>query len=164
MNAGARAATGDAILFVHADVTLPNDAVSWVCTALEDNRVVAGAFRTWTVPDTEPAPLWAPLLHLADLRSRYTSLPYGDQALFVRAEIFRALGGFAEIELMEDIDLGRRLCRVGRVVTVPACVVVSGRRFLARPIFYTVVMNLFPLLYRLGVPPRALGSLYGHVR
>lgn len=120
MNAGARVATGDVLLFVHADVTLPSDAVSWIGAALEDPGVVAGAFRTWTVPDAEPAPFWAPLLHVADLRSRYTTLPYGDQALFVRTETFRALGGFAELELMEDVELSRRLRRAGRVVTVPA--------------------------------------------
>ena len=164
MNAGARAASGDVLLFLHADVTLPHDAVRWIDGALEDSAVVAGAFRTWTVPDAQPAPRWAPLLHLADLRSRYAKLPYGDQALFVRAEVFRALGGFAEIELMEDLELSRRLCAAGRVVTLPASVLVSGRRFLARPVFYTLVMNLFPLLYRLGVPPQALSRLYGHVR
>lgn len=164
MNAGARVATGDVLLFVHADVRLPSDAVDWIGAALEDTGAVAGAFRTWTVPDTEPAPFWAPLLHVADLRSRYTSLPYGDQALFVRTESFRALGGFAELELMEDVELSRRLWRVGRVVKVPERVLVSGRRFVARPVFYTLVMNLFPLLYRLGVPPSVLSRLYGNIR
>lgn len=164
MNAGARAASGEVLLFVHADVTLPGDAVRWIRAALSGRAAVAGAFRTWTIADVEPAPRWAPLLHVANLRSRYARLPYGDQALFVRAEVFRALGGFAEIELMEDLELSRRLARAGRVVTVPACVLVSGRRFLARPLFYLAVMNLFPLLYRLGVPPRALSALYGHVR
>jgi rSAM/selenodomain-associated transferase 2 len=164
MNAGAAVATGDVLLFVHADVSLPRDATDWIELALRDGGVVAGAFRTWTIADTEHPPWWAPLLHLADARSRYTSLPYGDQALFVRAETFRALGGFADVQLMEDIELGRRLWRVGRVVTVPASVLVSGRRFLARPVFYTLVMNLFPLLYRLGVSPKTLSNLYGHIR
>jgi hypothetical protein len=106
----------------------------------------------------------SPLLHLADLRSRYTGLPYGDQAAFVRRDVFQAIGGFADLELMEDLDLCRRLRRRGRIVTVPSSVTVSGRRFLARPVFYTFVVNVFPLLYRLGVPDETLSALYGHVR
>ena len=163
MNAGAAAATGDVLLFLHADVTLPIDAASWIEAALRDPAVVAGAFRTWTVADGE-APRWAPLLHLADIRSRYTRLPYGDQAMFVRAGVFRSLGGFAPVELMEDLELSRRLQAVGRIRTVPRSVRVSGRRFVARPVFFTLVVNIFPLLYRLGVPPSTLSALYRHIR
>ena len=125
--------------------------------------VVAGAFRTWTVADAGRS--WAaPLLHLADLRSRYTRLPYGDQALFVRRDAFDRVGGFPDQPLMEDFELSRRLRRVGRIATAPAAVRVSGRRFLSRPIRSAVLMRLFPLLYRLGVPPRVLGRLYGDPR
>lgn len=164
MNAGARAASGDVLLFLHADVTLPDDAISQAVGALRDPGVVAGAFRTWTVADGGAAPLWAPLLHLADLRSRYTRLPYGDQAVFVRAAVFSELGGFPDQPLMEDLELSRRLREVGGVVTVPASVRVSGRRFLTRPAYYTLLVNIFPLLYRLGMPPRVLANLYGHPR
>jgi rSAM/selenodomain-associated transferase 2 len=163
MNAGAGAARGDVLLFLHADVTLPVDAVRWIESALGDPSVVAGAFRTWTVADGE-APRWAPLLHLADIRSRYTRLPYGDQAMFVRADVFRSLGGFAPVELMEDLELSRRLQKVGHIRTVPRSVRVSGRRFVARPVFFTFVVNVFPLLYRLGVSPSTLSALYRHVR
>lgn len=162
MNAGARVAAGDVLLFLHADVRLPPDTVRWIETALADDEVVAGAFRTWTVPDQQT---WlGPLLHLADLRSRYTRLPYGDQALFVRTSVFRDLGGFPDQPLMEDLELSRRLRKVGRICTVPALVHVSGRRFVARPAYYTFLVNAFPLLYRLGVPARALASLYGDPR
>lgn len=163
MNAGARAATGDVLLFLHADVELPSDALRHVAGALADPEVVAGAFRTWTVPDSPGHPL-APLLHLADLRSRYTGLPYGDQALFVRAGVFERVGGFPQQPLMEDLEVSRRLRRVGRIRTVPASVRVSGRRFLARPISTFVVMNAFPVLYALGVSPARLGRMYGNPR
>lgn len=163
MNAGAEIATGDVLLFLHADVYLPPDAVHWIATALADPAVVAGAFRTWTVVEGRRSWL-GPLLHLADLRSRYSSLPYGDQALFVRAEVFRRLGGFRNQPLMEDIELSRRLRDVGQIRTVPASVRVSGRRFLARPAYYALVVNVFPLLYRLGMPLRVLASLYGNPR
>lgn len=166
MNAGAAYASADVLLFLHADVRLPKDAVGHVRRVLSDPRVVAGAFRTWTVCDDPDAPRrWlAPLLHLADVRSRVASLPYGDQALFVRAHAFRRAGGFPAIPLMEDIALSKRLAVLGRIGRAHARVTVSGRRFLERPVFYTAVVNVFPLLYRMGVPPSRLAALYAHVR
>lgn len=159
MNHGAEAATGDVMLFLHADVALPADAERWIEEALSDEAVVAGAFRTWTVPDMGPHWL-APFLHIGDIRSRYSSLPYGDQALFVRAEAFGAAGGFPEIPIMEDLEFARSLQRLGRIRTVRGCVKVSGRRFLAHPIYFLVVMNTLPALYWLGVPVRLLAALY----
>jgi GT2 family glycosyltransferase len=163
MNAGARAATGDVLLFLHADVSLPHGVVQWIEDALKSPETVAGAFQTWTVADQERSWL-EPLLHLADLRSRYTRLPYGDQALFVRTEVFWRLGGFPEQPLMEDLEMSRRLRRAGRIQLVPANVRVSGRRFLTRPLFYTFLVNIFPLLYWLGVSPRRLAAFYGDPR
>ena len=164
MNAGAAAATGDFLLFLHADVRLPEDAAAWVVRLLDDAGTVAGAFRTWTVDDRRRFRWPAPWLHLADLRSRYSRLPYGDQALFVRAAVFRELGGYAPVPLMEDLDFSRRLRVAGRIRVAPVSVIVSGRRFLKRPIYYFLVMNFLPLLYRLGVPPRILVKLYANVR
>jgi rSAM/selenodomain-associated transferase 2 len=163
MNAGARAATGDVLLFLHADVRLPDDAVHRVEEALADSRIVAGAFRTWTVVEGRRSWL-APLLHLADLRSRYSPLPYGDQALFVRAEAFWKAGGFPEQPLMEDLELSRRLRRLGRIRVVDSRVTVSGRRFLARPVFYTFAVNVFPALYAAGVSAVTLKRFYGDPR
>ena len=163
MNAGAAAASGDVLLFLHADVSLPADAGRWIAAALADPTVVAGAFRTWTVAD-DPPPWWAPLLHLADVRSRVTRFPYGDQALFVRRAAFVRVGGFPAQPLMEDIEIARRLRRLGRMVTVPATVRVSGRRFAAHPVRAIVAMRLFPLLYRAGVSPATLVRLYGDPR
>jgi rSAM/selenodomain-associated transferase 2 len=162
MNAGARAASGSVLLFLHADVLLPDNAAEWVERILADNAVAAGAFRTWTVEDA-PGRL-GPLLHLADVRSRYTSLPYGDQALFMRAATFEAVGGFPEQELMEDLEFALRLRRLGKIRTAKASVRVSGRRFVARPIFYTLLVNVFPLLYRAGVPPHVLARYYADIR
>jgi GT2 family glycosyltransferase len=163
MNEGAKYATGDVLLFLHADARLPAGATSWIAEALSEPDVVGGAFLIWTV--TEERRSWlAPLLHLADLRSRYTGLPYGDQALFVRADVFRQLGGFPELPILEDLEFSRRLRGVGRIRTVPASVSVSGRRFLAGPLYYAALMKLIPLLYRLGISPQALASVYGHPR
>jgi rSAM/selenodomain-associated transferase 2/rSAM/selenodomain-associated transferase 1 len=159
MNAGAAAASGDAILFLHADVSLPPDAAALIDRALGQPGAIAGAFKTWTISDTRESRLGF-LLHLADLRSRYTSLPYGDQAIFVNARVFRELGGYPDQPLMEDLEFSRRLKRRGKIVRVPANVIVSGRRFIERPIYYAILMNLFPLLYRMGVPAASLARFY----
>jgi rSAM/selenodomain-associated transferase 2 len=161
MNHGARLAGGDVLLFLHADVSLPPDAATQIAAALGDPRTVAGAFRTWHIAEDGRS---APWLHLADLRSRYTGLPYGDQALFVRRDVFWKAGGFPDQPLMEDLELSRRLRRLGRIATVPARVRVSGRRFLAHPIRDTLLVNAFAFLYRLGVPAASLARLYRDVR
>jgi hypothetical protein len=163
LNRGAAAATGEVLLFLHADVELPADARERIASALADPEVVAGAFRTWTV-DEGRSPRLAPWLHLGDLRSRYSRLPYGDQALFVRAAVFRRVGGYPEQPLMEDLELARRLRRAGRIRIVPARVRVSGRRFLARPLYYFLLVNFMPLLYACGVSPVRLTRLYGDPR
>ncbi len=167
LNAGARHALTQpqarALLFLHADCGLPEGFGADIAAALADPTVVGGAFRTWTVDDTGRSRL-GPLLHLADLRSRYTSLPYGDQAPFMRATAYEAAGGYPDQPLMEDLEMSRRLRDLGRVRTVQSRVQVSGRRFIARPIFYTAMVNVFPALYRLGFSAETLSRLYRHVR
>src|SRR5215468_6895485 len=163
MNAGARAAGGDVLLFLHADASLPRDAAAWVERTLAEPGVVAGAFRVRTRADGGHNWL-GPLLRLADLRSRTTRLPYGDQAVFVRREAFHRVGGFPVQPLMEDVELARRLRCLGRIRIVPAEVQVSGRRFLAQPVRAVLAMRFFPTLYRLGVPPERLARLYGNPR
>ncbi|TAK17211.1 MAG: glycosyltransferase [Acidobacteria bacterium] len=163
MNAGAMFASGDVLLFLHADVTLPSNAAALIHRALEDPSVVAGAFRTRTI--AEGSTRWVRhWLWMADIRSRVARLPYGDQALFVRRHAFARAGGFPAQTLFEDFEISRRLRHIGRIATLPASVVVSGRRFLARPFFYLVAMNTMPILYRLGVPVETLSRMYGAVR
>jgi len=162
-NAGAREATGEVLLFLHADTSLPAGARTRIEGTMADDGVVAGAFRVRTVADVGRNRL-GPLLALADVRSRVTRLPYGDQALFVRRAVFERVGGFPDEPLMEDVALSRRLRAQGRIVTVPAIVRVSGRRFLAHPVTSTLALWTFPMLHRLGVPPRVLARWYGNPR
>lgn len=163
MNAGAEATSSDVILFLHADVRLPTAATRWISEMLKEPTVVAGAFRTRTVADHHHG--WAArILFLADVRSRYSRLPYGDQAIFVRSAVFKQLGGFPAQPLMEDLEFSQRLRRAGGIRIAPATVRVSGRRFLTRPVYYTLLVNVFPLFYRLGVPPNVLASFYGNPR
>ena len=165
MNEGARRATGDVLLFLHADVSLPADAASHIRRTLAHPGTAAGAFQTRTVAEEgTPRPWWSLLLHLADLRSRYSRLPYGDQTLFLRRDVFQRAGGFPEIPLMEDLAVSRKLSALGVVLTIPAQVTVSGRRFIERPFYYTLLVNVFPLLFRLGVPASMLAVWYGDSR
>jgi rSAM/selenodomain-associated transferase 2 len=162
-NAGARAASGDTLLFLHADAALPPGAAAVVDRQLATPKVIAGAFRTW-----HRAERWgrrrAALLHLADLRSRYSPRPYGDQAIHLRAATFERIGGFPEMALMEDLELSLRLRRLGRIAVAGERVEVSGRRFESAPLYQTALVNVFPLLYLLGVPPSVLARLYGDPR
>lgn len=104
MNAGAAATGGEVLLFLHADTRLPSGAAAQIRGVLAEPGTVAGAFRTWTVnDDPRGRRRWlAPLLHLADVRSRVRRLPYGDQALFVRRDAFEAVGS-PPLPLMEDL-------------------------------------------------------------
>ena len=101
---------------------------------------------------------------LADVRSRYSSILYGDQAMFMTAAVFAQVGGFPEIALMEDVAMSRNLRHLGRVAVCKRRVQVSGRRFESAPIYQTLIVNLFPLLYAAGVSPRTLARLYGNPR
>ena len=163
LNAGARVATGDALWFAHADVRLPADGLALIARTLAEPAVAAGAFRIRTVPDGARgwAARWLPL---ADLRSRYTRLPYGDQAVFVRRHLFEAAGGFPDQPLFEDLELSRRIRRLGHVRAVRSTVEVSGRRFMARPFYYAAAMTVLPVLYRVGVSAATLARAYRPVR
>ncbi|HEV8583375.1 MAG TPA: TIGR04283 family arsenosugar biosynthesis glycosyltransferase [Methylomirabilota bacterium] len=129
MNAGAAAATGRVLLFLHADSVPPPDALARIASALADPRAGGGAFA-----HRFAEPVWSlRAISLIDrARYRLTRNWYGDQGIFVRAEVFRALGGYRDLRLMEDLDFSQRLKRRGRSVLVNVPVVTSGRRFLAR--------------------------------
>ncbi len=166
MNAGAAAVTGDALFFLHADVELPPAAALHIRQTLQDDRWIAGVFRTWTYNDPRAEGAWrfGPLIHVADLRSRLTRYPYGDQGLFVRRADFEGLGGFPDVALMEDLAFSHILTAHGRIRVAPARVRVSGRRWQQRPLFTIAVMNTFPMLYRLGVSTETLARVYGVIR
>jgi rSAM/selenodomain-associated transferase 2 len=126
MNAGAAIANGDVFFFLHADSFPPLDALAEIQTALQDHRVVGGAFEH----RFEEA-VWSLRLISWINRRRYflTRNYYGDQGIFVRAEIFRFLGGYRDV-FMEDLDFSQRLKRLGRTKVIPKFIVTSGRRFL----------------------------------
>jgi rSAM/selenodomain-associated transferase 2 len=165
LNAGAAATSAPLLVFVHADALVPPDAAAWIVDILGRPGVSGGAFRTYTLHDgAGPPSRLAPWLRLADVRARLGRVAYGDQAIFVRREIFDELGGFPDQPLMEDVELSRRLRRRGVMPIVPRDVLVSGRRFVAHPLWATLCCHTFPLLYDLGVSPARLIKLWTAIR
>ena len=157
MNAGARVAVGDVLLFLHADTTLPPDALALIDDAL--------AGHAWGRFDVRIAgrSRWLPIVAgLMNLRSRLTGIATGDQALFMRREVFDAVGGFPDQALMEDVELCKRL---RRHAGAPAClrdkVVTSGRRWDERGAWRTIVlMWRLRWLYWRGVSADRLAAAY----
>jgi uncharacterized protein len=163
LNRGAAAAHGDALLFLHADCHLPAGWYEAVTASLADPGVALGCFRLHTEPppgasDSVAARCWWRLL---DLRGRGLGRPYGDQALFVRREVFVRVGGFPEIPLMEDVAFVANCLEVGRLDRVPLAVRTSARRFAARPWRSRLATATFPTLFRLGMSPARLARWYG---
>jgi rSAM/selenodomain-associated transferase 2 len=162
MNAGAAAAGGSVLLFLHADTALPARAPERIAAALADPAVVGGAFRLGIASDDRFLKLVA---GAANLRTRLTGVFYGDQAPFVRRAAFDALGGFPPFPVMEDVAFGRRLKRLGRVVLLEAPVATSARRWeRENPLFTTARNTALLSLFLLGVSPRRLARWYRPVR
>jgi rSAM/selenodomain-associated transferase 2 len=158
MNAGAARASGEVLLFLHADTRLPAAAPSAVEAALRDRRVVGGGFA---LRFDEPGPIYEVMAWSTTMRSRVRRAFTGDQAIFVRAELFRAIGGYADIPLMEDVELCRRLRAAGALRTLTPPVLVSARRHRRHgPLRVLVTGWVYQALYALGMPPFGLHRLY----
>lgn len=163
MNAGAEAASGDILLFLHADCGLPDGAYDNMRATLQDNTIAAGAFD---LSIDHPAIGFRVIEWGANLRSHLTGIPYGDQGLFMRTELFRKMGGYADIPLMEDIELGHRLKRQGRIVFVRPSITTSPRRWLAEGLVYTTFRDWARAIgySAFGLSPWRLSKHYRHVR
>ncbi|MCC5625627.1 TIGR04283 family arsenosugar biosynthesis glycosyltransferase [Nostoc sp. CHAB 5715] len=158
MNTGAVAATGEILLFLHADTCLPTGFDDMVRTALQQPGTVAGAFNLR---------IDAPLLSLRwvewgiNVRSHFYQMPYGDQAIFLTKTVFQQIGNFPELPIMEDFELIRRLKRIGRIVIIPTPVVTSARRWLQKGVFKTTLLNQIVIIaYLLGVSPERICRWY----
>lgn len=158
MNAGAAAAAGDVLLFLHADTRLPPGAPAAIGRALADPAVVYGRFD---VRFDSPRRVYRTIATLMNLRSRLSGICTGDQALFVRRSTFAALGGYPDIPLMEDVALTRRLKRRGRRAALRLPVTTSARKWEREGVARTVVlMWALRLAYACGVAPARLHRWY----
>ncbi len=158
LNQGAAQATGEIYLFLHADTRLPPNWAEFVTQTLADRQTIAGAFEL-----AIDASHWG--LRLIEwgvkLRSRHLQLPYGDQAIFLRAKTFHQLGGFPELPIMEDFQLVKQLQQLGRIAIVPTAVLTSARRWQQRGILQTTGLNQLMILgFYLGISPDRLQTWY----
>lgn len=157
--AGAAAATEpDALLFLHADTRLPAGFSARVREALADERVAGGAFA-FRFAERGAA------LRLVELgvrlRLALARLPYGDQALFVRSAVLRALGGVPQAPIMEDLDLVRGIRTHGRLALLPDAVTTSARRYQARGVSRTLLRNALALAaWSLGIDRARVAAWY----
>jgi len=161
MNAGAAAAQGDVLLFLHADTALPPDADVMIREGLRDPSWKWGRFDVRIEGRSALLPAVA---FMMNWRSLATGIATGDQAMFVTREAFAAAGGFPDVPLMEDIALSKRLKRIGRPLCLAVKVTTSGRRWDRQGAIRTVLlMWRLRLAYFFGAEPAALARRYRSV-
>jgi rSAM/selenodomain-associated transferase 2 len=162
MNAGSWRATGDILLFLHADCRLGPGALAQAESILRRRGVAAGCFMMRV---QARGLLYRWMERVAQARVRFAGIVYGDQGLFLRRELFRKIGGYPPLRLMEDVCLSRRLRRLGHMVVAPAQIDVSPRRWQHAGIVRQAICNWSLLLLAAsGVHPDRLASFYPEVR
>lgn len=163
MNFGAQKANGDILLFLHADCILPNNAFILIRKALTDSSIAAGGFDLGI---SDPRLHFRIIEFGVNLRAHLTSLIYGDQAMFLRKDIFDRINGFAEIPLMEDIEISLRLRKIGKMIFLKPPIKASPRRWIKEGVIYTTIRdwkNAFAYTF-LKTPPEKLIRSYKDVR
>jgi len=161
LNRGASAARGEALLFLHADVLPPPDAIVLIERALGDRAVIGGDFLLTFDGDSA----WSAAFTWIHRVRRRFGVYYGDSGLFVRREVFVRLGGFRALPIMDDYEFIRRLECAGRTICLPATVHVSDRRWRLHGAWRTMWWWFWiQFLYSAGVSPRHLAGWYKPVR
>jgi rSAM/selenodomain-associated transferase 2 len=160
MNAGAKLAKGETLLFLHADTRLPENALALITGALAEEKVCGGNFSLNFAGGTHEARLLTAIYPFL----RLVGMLYGDSAIFVRRGVFESLSGYRDYSIFEDCDLYRRMRQVGRFVRLNACATTSSRRFEGRFIRTFALWSLMQVLYWIGVNPNLLNRLYKPLR
>jgi rSAM/selenodomain-associated transferase 2 len=162
MNLGASQASGDVLLFLHADTKLPASALSDITAALRDPNCPGGRFDVEIDGSHWMLKLVAVLINQ---RSRLTRVATGDQAIFVRRSVFQSIGGFQDVPLMEDIAFCRALKHIGPIACLRSRVITSGRRWESDGVWRTIfTMWMLKLCYWAGVSPQRLKKYYADTR
>jgi rSAM/selenodomain-associated transferase 2 len=158
MNAGARDAKGDVLLFLHADTRLPERADALIAEGLERGAQAWGRFDVRIVGRPWVLPMVAALMNL---RSRWTGIATGDQAIFVTRAAFQSIGGVPALALMEDVAMSKQLKRISPPLCLRERVLTSGRRWEAHGAWRTIaLMWVLRFAYFVGVSPDRLARLY----
>jgi rSAM/selenodomain-associated transferase 2 len=158
MNTGAKAAGGDIFLFLHADTLVPENFEKSIISAIYQDGVAAGAFQLRINSESKGLRF---IERVANWRSRHLQTPYGDQGIFVTQSLFQEIGGYADIAIMEDFELIRRLKRRGKIIILDQSVTTSPRRWQNLGIFKTWLLNqIIAVAYIFGYPPERLAHWY----
>ena len=158
MNVGADEATGDILLFLHADSRIEPESYRKMLECMENPKWIGGAFTLCIESGKWSLKLIA---LLANIRSKYFGLAYGDQGFFVRKEVFNDMNGFSPIPICEDLDFYYRLRKKGSVILLKEKAHTSPRRWINEGIFFTTARNFFiAALFGLGFPPHILTKWY----
>jgi rSAM/selenodomain-associated transferase 2 len=159
MNRGASLAHGDILLFLHTDTELPEDALTVISSTMDKARCVGGSFDLGIKSERF---IFRLIEQVVRVRTRVTRIPYGDQAIFIRRDVFENMKGFGEIPLMEDVDLMKRIKKSGcRICIIPQKVKTSPRRWEREGVLYCTLRNRMLIsLYHLGVDPEKLVKFY----
>ncbi len=159
MNAGAKVASGEILLFLHADTYLAHNAPELIIKALHDQNAVAGSFDLGIRSDKAVFRLIEKMVYI---RSRLTRIPYGDQGIFIKRNFFERLGGYGSMRIMEDVDLMRRVKKAGgKIAIVNRKILTSPRRWEKEGVIFCTLRNwILILLYFMGVPAERLLKFY----
>ena len=163
MNAGAALASGDVLLFLHADTFLPWNAFELIEAALQDTRYAGGSFELGILTDRW---IFKVTECYVALRTRLTRVPFGDQGIFLRKSYFDQVGRYREIPIMEDVELMSRIRKRGDAIRiVPAKVMTSPRRWEKEGVLYATFRNwALQIAYVAGVRPETLARWYRNVQ
>ena len=158
MNYGAALATGEILLFLHADTILPDNYQQVIQSILKRKDVIVGAFQ---LSINSPKKSLRLVEKMVNLRSRFLSFPYGDQGFFLTKDNFERLSGFADIPIMEDFNLIQRAKSLGKIVIADAAVMTSPRRWQKLGVIKTTVINQIIIVgYYLKISPNKLKNFY----
>ncbi len=159
MNAGAARASGEILLFLHSDTQLPVNAFKKITEALADSFFIGGAFNLGI---QNPKFIFRLIAFAASLKHRFTRIPYGDQAIFIKKKYFEEVGRYPEIPLMEDVELMKRIKRRGdRIVILHDTTMTSSRKWETDGIIFTIIRNwIIQILYMSGISAERLVKYY----
>lgn len=158
MNAGAKAARGDILLFFHADSRLPMGGMGEVIKVMKNPHIMGGGFALGFYPSD---PFYAFLAISANIFCRITRMIFGDRGIFIRTNDFQQIGGYAELAIMEDAVLATKMRQMGKIAILPGIVMTSARKYETETKFQAVYRTVWAYsAYRLGVPAEKIKAGY----